>query len=148
VGPDRYGFELGGHVSNVAGDVKRIVGSSPRSRRNALSGSPIPGFVSREAYFLGHPIKLSHSAERGRRRCFPARRKMTLLDTRVATIRLVPRLHPMRHPFPTQNKSLSTIFPRRASTIMLRKPAKPSVRAREIPVQYPPEPARSSHPTS
>ena len=67
VGPDRYGFELGGHVSNVAGDVKRIVGSSPRSRRNALSGSPIPGFVSREAYFVGHLIKLSHSAERGRR---------------------------------------------------------------------------------
>ena len=76
VGLDRYGFELGGHIGNVAGDdersprhspTRRILESSLRSRWNALSSSPISELVSREAYFLGHPIKLSHSAERGRR---------------------------------------------------------------------------------
>ena len=45
VGLDRYGFELGDHVGDVAGDDER----SLRSRRSALSGSPISGFVSREA---------------------------------------------------------------------------------------------------
>jgi hypothetical protein len=76
VGRDRQGFEWGGHVGDVVGDVEHfprhsptswVVGSSRRSRSrgSALSVSPTSGFVSQEAYFLGHPIKLSHSAERG-----------------------------------------------------------------------------------
>jgi hypothetical protein len=65
VGRDRQGFELGGHGGDVAGDVehfprhspmRRIVGSSRRSRGSALSASPTSGFMSQEAYFLGHPI--------------------------------------------------------------------------------------------
>ena len=69
VGNYCHGFELGGHVGDVAGDVehfprhspmRRIVGSSRRSRGSALSASPPSGFVSQEACFLGHPIKLSH----------------------------------------------------------------------------------------
>src|ERR1700722_16539788 len=69
VGRDRQGFELGGHVGDVAGDVehfprhspmRRIVGSSRRARGSTLSAAPTSGFVSQEAYFLGHPIKLSH----------------------------------------------------------------------------------------
>ena len=75
VGRDRRGFELSGHVGDIAGDVEHflrhsptilIVGSSRRSRGSALSGSPTSGFGSREVYFLDHPIKLSDSAERGR----------------------------------------------------------------------------------
>src|SRR6476469_3663970 len=69
VGRERRGFELGGHVGDVAGDVEHfprhspmrgIVGSSRRSRGSALSASSTSGFVSQEAYFLGHPIKLFH----------------------------------------------------------------------------------------
>jgi hypothetical protein len=77
-GPDRLGFELGGHVGDVTGNVerfprhshaRRIVGSSRRSRWSALSGSPISGFPSYETYFCGHPMKLfhvkSHETNRG-----------------------------------------------------------------------------------
>jgi hypothetical protein len=59
VGRDRQGFELGGHVCDVASDVehfprhspmRRIVRASRRSRGSELSASPTFGFVSQEAY--------------------------------------------------------------------------------------------------
>jgi hypothetical protein len=65
----RHGFEFGGHTGDVTGNVegfsrhspvRRIVGSSRRSRGSAPSGSPISAFRSHETYLRGHPIKLSH----------------------------------------------------------------------------------------
>ena len=67
VGRDRQGFELSGHAGDVARNVeyfprhcliRRIVGSSRQSRGSVLSASPTSGFVSQEAYFLGHLISL------------------------------------------------------------------------------------------
>src|SRR6202044_2286861 len=58
VGRDRQGFELGGHVGDVAGDVehfprhspmRRIVVSSRLSPETPLSPPPTPGFASQEA---------------------------------------------------------------------------------------------------
>ena len=61
---------------------------------------------------------------------------------------LAPGLHRIRRPFPTQNKSFSTILLRRAFTIMWRKPTnRPSV-DEDTGIQFGPEPARSSCPTS
>ena len=124
VGRERRSFEsVPVHdASDVAGDVehfprhspmRRTVSSSPRSRGSALSGSPASGFKSREAYFLGHPI----GAQFGRARQMSPQ---SLAGKWPATIGLAPASHRMRRPFPTQNKSFSTILLRGASTIMWR----------------------------
>jgi hypothetical protein len=66
---DRHGFELGGHVSDIARDVetlprhnplRRIIGSLQRPRVSALGRSPrFSAFPSRETYFFGHTMKQS-----------------------------------------------------------------------------------------
>ena len=65
----RHGFEFGGHICDVTSNVerfprhspvRRIVGSSRRSRGSAPSSSPIPAFRFHETHLRGQPIKLSH----------------------------------------------------------------------------------------
>ena len=74
-GGDRHGLKLGGHVCDVASDIKRFVRDSPVRRIASLSERP-PGTVpsgpqlfstypSRETQFLNHTTTQSRSAEGG-----------------------------------------------------------------------------------
>jgi hypothetical protein len=67
----RHGFEFGGHAGDVTGNVqrfprhspvRRVVGSSRRSRGSTPFGSPISAFRFHETHLRGHPIKLPNEA--------------------------------------------------------------------------------------
>jgi hypothetical protein len=63
-GSDRHGLKLGGHAGDVTGSahspVRRLVGSSRRSRGSARCGFPISAFRFHETHLRGDPIKLYH----------------------------------------------------------------------------------------